>query len=222
MELDLKTIISLSKDKSKRKELGRDNIDIKASMYPFIKNYTSYIETLSTYELSAIIIDKRNWIASRNFKQNTWIYKPGEIVMVYLGSSNYGNELSYYHPAIIFYNLYSSVLIIPCSSTINNGKYEVIGERADGFQNKTSIQLDKIRIIDKKRILRNKVGGVVGNVVPSKMKEIQEKVLITYLKEYDVKIKELEEKKLTLERENEELKKQNDLLKKELENVKKV
>lgn len=204
----MKKLLSLSKDKSKRNELGKDNLDIKANMYPFIKDYTTYIETLSTYELSSIIIDKKNWIASKknNPHSKTWIYKPGDVVMVYLGSSNYGNELSYYHPAIIFHNLYNSVLIIPCSSSINNGKYEIIGEITDGFQNKTSIQLDKIRIVDKKRILRNKVGGVVGQISSSKLKEIQEKILMTYLPEYKVELSNLKEEKIRLEEENRLLK----------------
>lgn len=59
MQIDLKKLIVLSKDKNKRKELGKNNIDIKSNIYPFIKDYTSYIENLSTYELSSIIIDKK-------------------------------------------------------------------------------------------------------------------------------------------------------------------
>lgn len=101
--------------------------------------------------------------------------------MVYLGSGNYGNELSYYHPAVILHNLFNSVLIIPCSSTISNGNYEIIGEISDGFLNKTSIQLNQIRIIDKKRILRNSVGGVVGNLSFTKLTEIRKKFLSTFL-----------------------------------------
>lgn len=231
MQIDLKKLIDLSRDKNKRKELGKNNIDIRSNMYPFIKDYTSYIENLSTYELSSIIIDKKNWIASRSTlkSKTSWVYRPGDIVMVYLGSGNYGNELSYHHPAVILHNLFNSVLIIPCSSTISNGNYEIIGEISDGFLNKTSIQLNQIRIIDKKRILRNSKGGVVGSLSFTKLTEIRKKFLSTFLNDYEKKIEKLEtdnktliEEKEKLVEEKEKLLEINERLKKELEDLRKI
>ena len=62
-------------------------------MYPFSKEFLGYIETLTTYEIAAIILDNQNWINSRKSKPITYSYHSGEIVMVNLGATNYGYEL---------------------------------------------------------------------------------------------------------------------------------
>lgn len=46
MQADKDVILQLSKDKSKKSESGKDNINIRANMYPFSKEYLSYIESL--------------------------------------------------------------------------------------------------------------------------------------------------------------------------------
>lgn len=222
MQVDKNIILTLSKDKTKKSELGKDNLDIRDNMYPFSKEFLGYIETLTTYEIAAIILDNQNWISSRQSKPITYSYHFGEIVTVNLGATNYGYELGYYHPAIIWQDLGTAVLIIPCTSTPKQANpYIIIADQTHGFKNTTTIMLDKLRIVDKRRIKGNKKGGVISKLSKDKLDEIRDLLLSTYFKgtisyieklktEIQDKIKEnenLNNKYLKLEEEKEELNK---------------
>ena len=202
MQVDKDIILQLSKDKSKKSESGKDNINIRANMYPFSKEYLSYIETLTTYEIAAIILDNQEWIKSRKIKETTYSYHRGDIIMVNLGATNYGYELAYYHPVIVWENLTTSVLVIPCTSTPKkDNPYIVIADENHGFKNKTTIMLDKVRMIDKRRIKGNKKGGIVGKLSKNKIEEIRDLLLSSYFSE-TVKYIESLKNKLATEEEN--------------------
>lgn len=216
MRIDKDIILQLSKDKSKKSEDGKDNINIRANMYPFSKEFLSYIETLTTYEIASIMLDNQEWIKSRNIKEITYSYHRGDIIMVNLGATNYGYELAYYHPVVVWENLITAVLAIPCTSTLKkDNPYIITADENNGFKNKTTIMLDKIRVIDKRRIKLNKHGGVVGKLSKDKIDEIRDLLLSSYFSET---IKYIESLKNKLEKEEEMCK---DLSKK-IEDLEKV
>lgn len=217
MQVDKNTILTLSKDKTKKSEFGKDNLDIRANMYPFSKEFLGYIETLTTYEIAAIILDNQNWISSRKSKPITYSYHSGEIVMVNLGATNYGYELGYYHPAVIWQDLGTAVLIIPCTSTFKQANpYIVTADQTHGFKNTTTIMLDKLRIVDKRRIKGNKKGGVISKLSKDKLDEIRDLLLSTYFQGTISYIKKL---KIEIENKIEESKNlNNEFLKLEEEN----
>lgn len=220
MKIDIQTIKILSKDKKKRIEEGKKNQDIKSNMYPFSKEFLSYLESLSTFEIASIMLDKNNWISSRTTSPSkTWVYKPGDIIMIYLGSSNYGYEPSYFHPAIVFANFYDSVLVIPCSSTIPTHPRIIIGDTCHGFKNKTAILIDKLRVVDKKRIQRNASGGIVGNLDKDKLKDVRDMIISIYLPGTERFIDKLKNDNEILIKEKEKLLKENKLLKEEIEKL---
>lgn len=181
MKTDYNKLILLQKDKKNRTIPAKKDINIISNMYPFSKDYMSYLETLNTYEVASIMVDNNSWQKSRSGNPITYSYTCGEIVMVNMGASNYGYELSYKHPGIIWEDLTSAVLIIPCTSTQKKpNPFIVTGEQKDGFKNQTTIMLDKIRVIDKKRINGNKNGGVLGKITKLKIDEIRDKLLNIY------------------------------------------
>ncbi|MDT8716990.1 type II toxin-antitoxin system PemK/MazF family toxin [Clostridium sp. 19966] len=185
----------------------KTNIMIRSNMYPFIKKYMEYLETLNSYEVASIFIDVGKWEKSRkkSFDKSTkpFRYNQRDIVFVNLGASNYGFEASYKHPFIVFANGFNWILGIPCSTGRYKVKNEYIikGERSDGFQEPTGIQLDKIRIIDKWRI----EGDIKGRLSATKFKEINEKLIELYFQNIDKKMKRLLKENFDLKNENEKL-----------------
>lgn len=170
-------------------------------MYPFGKEFFNYLESLSSYEVASIVLGVGHWEKSRLDIQNNpnkkpWRYEIGDIILVNLGSVNYGYEASYKHPCIIYANGYNWVLVIPCSTGRYNVKNDHIlkGEKSDGFLEKTGIQLDKIRVIDKWRIHGRKLGQVSN----PKLNEITNKMIELYFSPVKKRINKLEAEKRIL------------------------
>ena len=61
MKVKLKELRDIGKDINKKKTYSKDEIHIQASMYPFLKEYTGYLESLDAYQ-AANIIDNKNII----------------------------------------------------------------------------------------------------------------------------------------------------------------
>jgi mRNA-degrading endonuclease toxin of MazEF toxin-antitoxin module len=174
--------------------------DIKTNKPHFINKFSNFLDTLSAYDVASIIHDVGHWEKFKYpTKRKPWHYRRRDIVLVNLGSLNIGYEASYRHPCIIYHNGYNDVLVIPCST----GRYSVEsdyiikGEPSDGFHEKTGIQLDKIRVVDKNRI----EGKVLGRVSNAKFNEITNRLISLYFSPVKKRIDtlELEKSKLILE-----------------------
>lgn len=225
MKIDTYNIKKITTTASSRSIQSKNNIHIKSNMYPFSKEYLGYLETLNSHEVASIILDKQNWIKSRTNKpKKTWRYTPGDIVLTYLGSSNYGYEASYFHPAIVLKNEFNWILVIPCSSTRYGKKdnYTIDAKISDGFSKNTGISLDKIRIIDKSRVLRNASGGTVGKVNPTLMKKINENIFNLYLDPIKNDFEKLQKNYSDLKEEFKKLQKNYSDLKEEFDKSKKI
>lgn len=169
MDIEKRGIKSLISDMSKKNVSCNDELPIKVSMYPFIKELGTYLESLDAYQVANIIHDIITWKELHSKKElidkrietyNYYRYSSRDIVYVKLGGLNIGYEASYYHPAVIISQGYNWVLIAPCSTgRFGKGLNEIIDAYAavDGVRYDTGIQADKIRVIDKWRIV-NKVG----------------------------------------------------------------
>lgn len=193
----IRTVINNLKNKMIKSISHKDIVDNKPH---FIKKYNNFLDTLSAYDVASIIHDVGHWEKFKfPTKTKPWEYKRRDIVLVNLGSMNIGYEASYRHPCIIYNNGYNDALVVPCSTGRYDVKsdYIINGEPSDGFIEKTGIQLDKIRVIDKNRI----EGKVLGRVTNTKFNEITNKVIELYFNPVKKRIDklEMENSKLILE-----------------------
>lgn len=128
-------------------------------------------------EVAELLKSLQNWTAKREFKvyrehdniNGKWVEKPinlGDIVFVEFGI-NFSNEVSYAHPAVVLENINDSILVCPSSSNnvkireayhpIDNKESKSLYRKVkqeNGFDNVCVLELDKIRVINKSRIIR--------------------------------------------------------------------
>ncbi|WP_180827344.1 type II toxin-antitoxin system PemK/MazF family toxin [Bacillus sp. UMB0728] len=170
--------------------------DIVNNKSPFLEKYSNFLDDLSAYDVASIIHDMGHWEKFKYPSTKPYKYNRRDIVFVNLGSNNIGYEASYRHPCIIYQNGYNDALVIPCSTGRYHVKNEYIlkGERTDGFNEKTGIQLDKLRVIDKHRI----EGKVLGRVSNKKFNEITNQIIELYFSPVKKKIDKLELEKSQL------------------------
>ena len=216
MDINFSELKVIAKDFTQKGKSCKSNIDIRNNMYPFSKQFMLYLETLDCYEISSVVLDYGHWEKSRknsfDSSKKPFRYNQRDIVLVNLGACNYGFEASYKHPCIILENGFNWALVIPCST----GRYSVTNdyimkaEKSDGFAEKTGIQLDKIRVIDKWRI----EGKILGRLSALKFKEINEKLIKLFFPQIEKRIDNLEKKNKIVVDENEQLKHQIEELKK--------
>lgn len=213
-------IRNIAGDTTKKSIPAKNELHIQASMYPFLKESSSYLECLDAYQAANIIDGVNEWrtlhIKKKNIDQkvesyNPFRYSPRDIVFVRLGSTNIGYEPSYKHPAVILQQGYNWVLIAPCSTgRFGKGIREVVDAYAatDGVKFNTGIQVDKIRVIDKWRI-----ESKLGRLGKTKFEELSNKVLELHF-EYHWNKLELNKNEISA------LRKMNDELSKELQDEK--
>lgn len=149
----------------------------------FILDLYSELKTLSVYDLAQWLLCSSNWIS--NYKStNRRPYSRGDIILVNLGSSNFGFEASYEHPCVVLFNGPDFIIVVPGST----GKYKknsgFIFNCIQGFRNPTGIQLDQIRYISKSRV----TSGVLGNVGPTTLNYMNDFILINYCGTKDFEI----------------------------------
>lgn len=169
MKVRLKEIRKIGRDTRNKNKDSKSEIDIQASMYPFWKDSSLYLESLDAYQTANIIDNFLEWRVLHNKKARiqkgaesyiTYKYSSRDIVLVKLGGVNIGYEASYTHPAVILSEGYNWVLIAPCSTgRYGKGHNTIVNADGgvDGVINNTGIQVDNIRVIDKWRIV-NKLG----------------------------------------------------------------
>ena len=198
MDINYNELKIIANDISQKGKECKTNLSIRNNMYPFSKDFLAYLESLNSYEVASIVLDIGRWQKSRkqsfNLSSKPFRYNLRDIVLVNLGASNYGYEASYKHPCIILANGFNWTLVIPCSTGRYNVNSDFIikAEQVDGFAEKTGIQLDKIRVIDKWRI----EGNILGRISAPKFKEINDKLLELYFgqikKELTIWLKRIE------------------------------
>lgn len=184
MRIKLRELRRISKDSRKKHVQSKDEIHIQASMYPFSREYSGYLESLDAYQSASIIDNISDWklfhtnmvrVDEGTDTYSAYKYNSRDIVLVKLGGTNYGYEASYVHPGVVISEGYNWVLIAPCST----GRYgkgiptilDAVGG-VDGFRDNTGIQVDNLRVIDKWRIINK-----VGRLSSPKFNELTNKII---------------------------------------------
>lgn len=172
-------------------------------------------------EIADLLKSLQNWTTKRTLKEyreydaatKKWIevnLQLGDIVYVDFGI-NFVNEVSYPHPAVVIEHIKESILVVPCSSNqekINESYHPIDNKeskslyrkvtRQDGFDGVCVLELDKVSLINKARVI--KVQGHLNediNVESSLFNEIKMKIFKEYLpKQYITYIKMIEENKM--------------------------
>ncbi|ULO09656.1 type II toxin-antitoxin system PemK/MazF family toxin [Paenibacillus sp. 19GGS1-52] len=167
------------------------NESIIQNMYPVSKKLFSFFEQQNSYDTAATMLELKQWQQFKGDDSKPWRYEIRDIVLVNLGGTNYGYEASFSHPCIIYKEMFNEAMVIPCSTGRYKVKsdYIIKGESTDGFIYKTGIQLDKIRVISKKRIQGKRLGKV-GNI---KFNEITNTIIDLYFNPVKKRIEKLEE-----------------------------
>lgn len=95
------------------------------------------------------------WLERVHAPENHTRYKRGRIVYVDLGAFNIGSETSYRHPCLILYEGRNWALIAPMTSKKYGDPIPLHYDLPDSypFDSPTTLQLDAIKVIDKRRIL---------------------------------------------------------------------
>lgn len=213
MKVKLKELRDIGKDIKKKKTYSKDEIHIQASMYPFLKEYTGYLELLDAYQAANIIDNINDWktwhvkmgnINAKTENYKSYTYSERDIVLVKLGVTNYGYEASYVHPGIVISEGYNWVLIAPCSTgRYGKKKSNILDSNGgqDGFPLNTGIQIDNLRVIDKWRIIKK-----LGRLKSSKFNELTDRIIEIHHPHHHNLIKDLKTKSNTLIEENLKLK----------------
>lgn len=114
-----------------------------------------YLNTADIKRTVPLILWNEFWLERSQFPENHTRYKRGRVVYADLGAFNIGSETSFRHPCLILYEGRNWALIVPMTSK----KYgDPIALHYDlpthyRFDSPTTLQLDAIKVIDKRRIL---------------------------------------------------------------------
>ncbi|HEU4963054.1 MAG TPA: type II toxin-antitoxin system PemK/MazF family toxin [Bacilli bacterium] len=95
------------------------------------------------------------WLERANTPENHTRYKRGRVVYVDLGAFNIGSETSYRHPCLLLYEGRNWALIAPMTSKKYGDPIPLHYDLSSDypFDSPTTLQLDAIKVIDKRRIL---------------------------------------------------------------------
>lgn len=157
-----------------------------------IKDLLGFVETTSNEKTEIIsnfnIFDMCNWVVWKNM----WIkdkngspkvkdiYHRRKLVLVELGASNIDSEASYNHPAVIIYNNVDWVVIAPITSKRYGKGIDFlidIPQGACSLKENSSVQVDHIRCISKKRI----TGTLSGSLPVGYMNKVNMVILQKYI-----------------------------------------
>jgi mRNA-degrading endonuclease toxin of MazEF toxin-antitoxin module len=95
------------------------------------------------------------WLDRTTYPENHVRYRRGRIVYADLGAFNIGSETSYRHPCLILYEGRNWALIAPMTSKKYGDPVQLHYDLplTYPFDSPTTLQLDAIKVIDKRRIL---------------------------------------------------------------------
>lgn len=173
-KIDRNKMDSMTKLPNAKTDPGKNNVDVFNSYKSAIWNIIDMIGEFATYEMAhwSAFIDR--WINNRTVS-NEATYKRGEILLVDLGADNFRFEPSFTHPCVVIKNRRNTLYIAPCSSKkFGKGFFDIIdayGKR-DGFSEKTGIQIEAVRWINKNRVISS-----VGQASPRVLDKINEHML---------------------------------------------
>lgn len=114
-----------------------------------------YLNDATIRRTIPLVLWNEFWLERSHSPENHTRYRRGRIVYADLGAFNIGSETSYRHPCLILYEGRNWALIAPMTSK----KYgDPIALHYDlptsyRFDTPTTLQLDAIKVIDKRRIL---------------------------------------------------------------------
>lgn len=141
----------------------------------FILDLYSVLKNFSVYDLAQWLLCTNNWI--QNYKTSKNIpCKRGDIIMVDLGSNNFGHEASYAHPCVVLFQQKDFLIVLPGSTGKYKNKSSFNFDCIEGFAHPSGIQLDQVRYISKSRITT----GVLGNVGTSTLNYIDSFIFKNY------------------------------------------
>ncbi|MGI2295937.1 type II toxin-antitoxin system PemK/MazF family toxin [Paenibacillus sp. GXUN7292] len=203
MTPDYTTLSVIANDERYKQVVSKDNQQIVDNFEPVTNKVINFLEQQSSYDTASVMLEWKQWEQFKGDNSRPWKYKIRDIVLVNLGATNYGYEAAYKHPCIIYGHMFNEVLVVPCSKGRYNktSEYIIKGERSDGFMHPSGIQLDKVRVISKKRIQ----GNVLGQVGNTKFNEITNKLIELYFNPVKKRIERLEQTIADLTQSNGEL-----------------
>ena len=181
-------------------------------MQKIVEEEENIVSDFTAFDMSSWIAWTNLWIKDKlgsPIKKD--VYDRRKLVTVNLGTCNIDSEASYEHPAIILYNDFKSVLIAPMTSK-KYGKglsclIDVPKEDCPGLTENSTIQLDNIRCISKKRI----TGTLRGLLPVEYMDKVDDALLKLYIPRLNIKMNNLIIECDKLRKENEQLKRNLDL-----------
>jgi hypothetical protein len=65
MDINYLELNQIARDTSQKGKSCDTKIEIRNNMYPFIKQFMLYLESLDCYEVSTIVLDYGHWVKSR-------------------------------------------------------------------------------------------------------------------------------------------------------------
>jgi mRNA-degrading endonuclease toxin of MazEF toxin-antitoxin module len=124
-------------------------------MMKSVGKLTLYLNEASLRRTVPLILWNEFWLERSHYPENHTRFKRGRVVYADLGAFNIGSETSFRHPCLILYEGRNWALVAPMTSK----KYgDPVALHYDlptyyRFDSPTTLQLDAIKVIDKRRIL---------------------------------------------------------------------
>lgn len=213
MAIDLNKIKSLKEDSRERWKRTKNVPDLVINLNEAIKKKEDVLLDLRVFDSCSWIEWNELWISDKNnSSRNTNSYPRRKLVKVQLGYTHVGSEASYSHPAVILYEEKDWVLIAPITSKKFGKGLDLLIDiplgTCTGLDKDSTIQLDHIRAISKKRI----IGTLSGSLPVQFMDKINLILMEKYAPHLYRDYQELVKKNMDVISENNKLKEEKQKL----------
>lgn len=194
MSIDLTKVQELKNNENENRKIAKNLSDLVKDINKSIKDTETFVINLSVYNACSWIEWNELWLDDKyRSPKNTNSYKRRKLINVELGYSQIGSEAAFNHPAVVLYEEKDWVLIAPITSK-KYGKgldllIDVPSGSCAGLTDPSTIQLDHIRAISKKRITGTRTGSLPTQYMDKINEALLKKIIPHIHKEY-VNLKE--------------------------------
>lgn len=221
MAIDFEKIKYLKNDEIEKGKKANTLTDLVSYINETAIDTKSYVVNLSVFKACTWVEWNDFWLKDKKYGERVInSYPRRKLVNVELGYGQIGSEAAFNHPAVVLYEEHDWILIAPITSKKYGKGLELLIDipsgSCQGLTEPSTVQLDHIRAISKKRI----TGTRSGSLPISYMDKINESLLKRYAPNLYKEYVTLKEENNNLKEENNNLKKQNEKLIQELDVLK--
>lgn len=163
MSVDINQINDIRSNFLLKETISNDHVDTKNILNTSLENTRNYTLSLKVPSACNWIEWNEFWLSDKlNRSRITNSYPRRKLINVNLGNGQIGSEASFVHPAVVLYEESDWLLIAPITSKKYGKKLDLLIDippgSCKGLNTPSTIQLDHIRAVSKKRITGTRPG----------------------------------------------------------------